>query len=514
MEERIEQIHDYFAGALSPEQHRELEAWLKEDSRHVDLFLHEAALHRGLIDAANARRSREDTSSETPLLGELLTDDDESPFGGTTGPAADSSTAFYGWNGLIPKLGFILVVVALGIVAAKWSAAPSHPVSVSDTAGDPAGEHSAPDTIRKPRDSAVASIESLGPCTWKHDRDGAPGPGTKSASRISSGRTIRLVEGKARVSFDCGAVLTLTGPSALRVDSAMDATLLAGDVSATVSQEAIGFLLHTSQMDVRDLGTKFEVCVDPEKGTKVEVLDGKVEADFARRGGDDKETVSLTRGQYLRAGNKASVAPESLRVFRGTRIDFETPNSLDFFTIERPDSNLYALDAAAGELHLDATSGSIFARSVRGDNLFLLPVSDSADLDVVLSVEHFEPSSEIEHIGLVYLADEDNYARIIYAAGHERTYLKFTVERNGVPFHEIEEPADFGEGPFKLRLTRRGGEVSSWWSVDDGKHWNFRDKGIAPPNARYVGFYVANCLPEGRSGGRARIDRLEVECGE
>ena len=511
MKEHIKTIHDYFAGELTEEQHQALQAWLKEDPSHLDQFVREALMHRLLIDAMAGKKTLNESLADLPLPETLWAAEKENLFGDTLGPSLDSPASFFSWGGMLPKLGLGLCLLILGALAVIWVAGPSERDPLGNMAREGVEDDTVPEMTRKVRDSAVASLEPLGRCTWQGEPSSA---GEGATSRIESGQTLRLLEGKARVSFDCGAVLTLSGPAVLRVDSDMNATLLDGQVSAVVSQEAIGFLLHTTEMDVRDLGTKFNVRVNPEDGTQVEVLDGKVEADLARHPGRDKETVSLTQGQYLRAGNQQSVAPENLRIFRGTRIDFDKPNSLDLFTIEHHAPSLYQLDSKAGKLLLDATCGSIYARCIRGDNLFLLPVSSSADLDVILTVNRFEPQTEIEHIGLVYMADEDNYARIIYAVGSKENYLKFTIEKGGVPFGEIEEPIEFGSQPFKFRLTRRGNEVSSWWSIDDGQHWTFRDRGTTPPGAKYVGFYVANSLPEGVTGSRAWIERLEVECSE
>lgn len=513
MKEYMKLIHDYFDGDLTPQQHQALKDWLKANPAHRDQFVREALMHRQLIDAMGSKKTLNQSLDDLPFAVIPLTGEEENILGDPLGPSSDSNIVFSTWNGIFPKFGLAFCLLTLIVVAVTWISTPRSPdlwrATVRDTGRD-SRENRVSETISKIRDSAVASVELLGSCTWQNESDKPSLADAEPLARVSSGRTLRLLDGKARVSFDCGAVLTLSGPTVLRVDSNMDATLLAGNVSAVVSQEAIGFLLHTTEMDVRDLGTEFEVRVDPQNGTKVEVIDGEVEADLARRNGRDKETINLTEGQYLRAGNKESVAPESLMVFQGTRIDFDKPNSLDLFTIQRPDSALYQLDSKAGKLLLDATRGSIYARSVPGYNLFLIPVSGSADLDIVLTVNRFEPQSFIEHIGLVYLADEDNYARVIYA----QHYMKFTVEKEGVPFGEIEAPMNFGSQPFKLRLTRRGDEVSSWWSVDDGKTWTFRDKGKAPPNAKYAGFYVANDLSKGEVGSRAYLERFEIECSE
>ena len=506
MKDRIELIHDYFAGELSPQQHQALEAWLRENPDHLDQFVREAYMHHQLLDAKVSQKMLNESLADLPLSGALWTSDEETLRDDSLGNSPDASS-FFTYNGMLPKLGLLFCVLALIAVATIWL---NHQPAERNLPQQVAQDETGVQTISKVRDDAVASVELLEDCTWKNDS-------TKPAqaiSRVESGRTLHLLEGKAQVSFDCGAVLTLTGPTKLRVDSKMDATLLDGKVSAVVSQEAIGFLLHTTEMDVRDLGTEFDVQVDPKNGTKVEVVDGEVEADLTVQPGRDKETISLTEGQYLRTGNKQSFAPKDLMVFQGTRIDFSKPNSLDLFTIQRPDASLYRLDSETGNLILDATAGSIYARVVNpGDNLFLLPIPSSTDLDVILTVNRFVPRTVIEHIGIVYMNDEDNYNRLIYARGNGN-YMKFTVEKNGVPFGEAEKSAQFGSKPFKLRLTRRGDEISAWWSVDDGKTWNFRDKGTATPNAKYVGFYVANHVPRGTCGGHAWIERFEVECSK
>ena len=508
----MELIHDYFAGELTESQYQQLQAWLEEDPSHVDQLVREAFVHRQITDAMASRKAL-----GVPLPGLPILCEGEDAFGKSSGTAPGSS-AFSVWSGVLPKLSVLLCVVLVAATAVFVSlnknhdapVAPSNNVAETNLQTGRGCPLNSPSCNRSDVDT-VASVQPLGPCTWQYQKMQQP----LTDSRVEAGQTLNLLDGKARVSFDCGAVLTLTGPTVLQVDSNMDATLIDGNVAAVVSHEAIGFLLHTTKMDVRDLGTEFNVRVDPQNGTEVQVVDGEVEAELSQEPGE-KQVVNLIQGQYLRAGNEPTSAPDRLNVFRGARIDFDKPKCLELFKIQNPDYDHIHLDRKAGKLILDTTRGSVYARDEVGKNLFLLPVVNSVDFDVVLTVHHFEPMPISDHVGVICMADKDNFVRVIYGAGQQR-YVKFTLEEAGTPLQEFEEPVEFGDKPFKLRLTRRGGEISAWWSNDNGEHWIFRDKAKSPPNASYVGFYVSkgHTKPSDAANFRqASIESFEVECGE
>lgn len=92
--------------------------------------------------------------------------------------------------------------------------------------------------------------------------------------RLLQGR-LRLLEGSAALLFDSGAVMLLTGPTDLDLESRGRALLLAGKVTVEAS-EAYGFTVRTPKGEAVDLGTEFAVSVESGGATEVHVLQGEV----------------------------------------------------------------------------------------------------------------------------------------------------------------------------------------------------------------------------------------------
>jgi len=511
-------IHDYLGGEATDEDCRRLEEWMKEDTSHVDLFVREAFLHHRLHEVL-----RDQVAAAPPLdAGGELTFGGANESDGASGllPDADGqsgSSVFYIWSRgirpwVIPIFGLLL---GLGIGAwlfhdrQQGGAKPGGPIAAS-------APLAGPNAPSQEASQSVATVEEVTPCVWAKSATGASGPGT----RVAPGHVLNLTSGTANVNFDCGATVTLKGPASLVVDTPMDATLLRGDLLANVPDKAFGFLVHTNEMDVRDLGTKFKLNVDGEGQTSVEVVDGEVEAKLAEGELAPRSKHSLSLGEFLRTG-RGSSDPESdsgyLSVFRGVRVDFSVPETLGLLTVMGENKEHYRHDPRSGCLSIDTTWGNVFGpgEDQPGENLFLLPAPEKADFDVVLSVVSFVPERFCEHLGLLIMDNYDNYARMIYAFNRIRLhrYVQFNVESNGNVGSKVARPVDFGTGPFQLRLVRRGSEISGWWSTD-GRRWHLRDRGTAPPVIRYVGFYASKGHPYPKNGTpyrQALIDKLEIE---
>jgi len=86
---------------------------------------------------------------------------------------------------------------------------------------------------------------------------------------------LNLLEGMAKLRFDCGAEVILRGPAKLRIDSGMRCFLGSGELSAIVPEVAHGFTVDTPLGRVVDLGTAFGVNV--EEDIEVQVFEGELE---------------------------------------------------------------------------------------------------------------------------------------------------------------------------------------------------------------------------------------------
>jgi hypothetical protein len=97
-----------------------------------------------------------------------------------------------------------------------------------------------------------------------------------SATRVQPGR-LELVSGTASLRFRSGTVVSLTGPTSMRVDSDMLVHLDSGQTTADVPHSSKGFTVATAATDVIDRGTRFHVIAREDGGTDVLVYEGAVD---------------------------------------------------------------------------------------------------------------------------------------------------------------------------------------------------------------------------------------------
>ncbi len=152
-------------------------------------------------------------------------------------------------------------------------------------------------------DSFIATLTAAPGCRW--DSSSVP---TEAGSRLAAGR-LRLVEGDALITFDCGARLLLTGPSVFELQSARQARLLAGQLLAHVPEPAIGFTVLTAAGKVIDLGTEFGLVADGSGASEVHVFDGAVEIY-----GQTAAKQLLTAGEARRIDSIASTAWQGIEL--------------------------------------------------------------------------------------------------------------------------------------------------------------------------------------------------------
>ena len=110
-----------------------------------------------------------------------------------------------------------------------------------------------------------------------------------------------LERGQVRILFRSGASVELIGSTAFGVDSPMRAYLEYGKASVYAPDSARDFVVATEAMEVVDLGTRFDVQVDPEsQESMVAVTEGLVDLHLGSRG-------TQRRIQPLEAGWQAQV---------------------------------------------------------------------------------------------------------------------------------------------------------------------------------------------------------------
>ncbi|CAN0371588.1 unnamed protein product, partial [Ectocarpus sp. 4 AP-2014] len=93
---------------------------------------------------------------------------------------------------------------------------------------------------------------------------------------LPSGSVLKLAEGLAQLTYECGAKVVLRGPSEFHVMSSTNAMLPVGQITAVVPRRAAGFAVTTPCAEVVDLGTEFAINVDPSGASEVHVFKGEV----------------------------------------------------------------------------------------------------------------------------------------------------------------------------------------------------------------------------------------------
>jgi hypothetical protein len=142
-------------------------------------------------------------------------------------------------------------------------------------------------------DEYVARITGSKQCQWANGD-----PSARLGKFLRKGQRLELAQGFAEITFDSGAQVVLEGPASFDLNSAWNATLRRGTLTANVPTEAIGFRISNPAVEVVDLGTEFTMVADASGGAEVFVLKGKVEA--SAREPADQRTIVLHENQSRR----------------------------------------------------------------------------------------------------------------------------------------------------------------------------------------------------------------------
>jgi hypothetical protein len=159
----------------------------------------------------------------------------------------------------------VLVATLIALFAKPAENAKPTPVQPSIAKEQP--KPSAPSPPAPPK-QGVAQLKDAVECVW---RNGGP-----SGDRLNPG-AFELVSGKARISFDDGAEMEITGPAGFQILGANRAYLRRGQARTAVPEEAARFILETPTSLVLDRGTEFELQVADTGATDVRVLQGEID---------------------------------------------------------------------------------------------------------------------------------------------------------------------------------------------------------------------------------------------
>ena len=237
----IELIRDYLDGRISEEDLRRLESLLESDAEAREEFRAMAALEEGLRDLSE--------SSDVPCP-QIQT-------GSSDVPLSAPST----WSWAHPLGTTMLVLSCIGLLVALWRTQ-----GQVDSWGD-----------------SIARIEFVS----SDARFSAENQLTTAEGSLLGKGWLQLDSGSVRLLFRSGATLEGEGPLALGIDTPMRAFLESGKVSVHAPDSARDFVIATESMEVVDLGTRFEVAVDPEsREANVSVTEGLVDLHLGSRGAE------------------------------------------------------------------------------------------------------------------------------------------------------------------------------------------------------------------------------------
>jgi len=264
-------ISRWLDGAIGPDEHRELEAILKENPDARRVYLECMSVHAELCNSATAQE----------YLQELTGVDAERSHPGSAFPRKDRF-AFQKW-------GFFAIsaclLLALGIW--QWSVLREQHLAQGDMVAN-----------------ELAILDVVEPisqgCRWYVEQ-----AQRTHAKSYRAGDVVRVTAGKLKLHYTHGTTVVLHSPAAYELISEMKSRMLLGRLTATVSDAGKGFSVLTPQATVIDLGTEFGVSVDNIGATDVVVFKGEVDVDY-RNDQANSQRLRMGEAVHLDAEGTAS----------------------------------------------------------------------------------------------------------------------------------------------------------------------------------------------------------------
>ncbi len=161
-------------------------------------------------------------------------------------------------------------------------------------------------------------------------------------------------------------------------------------------------------------------------------------------------------------GSGEPVLPDGVRF----RDDFNLPLSVGGWVVTNSFPLWYAV--SNGLCHLRAQSGNMESWAQDFWNLVQrpLPPITEADFCATLAVARFEPTNDHTQVALLAWDDTGNFVRASYGHMNGARRLTLISEIDDSPTVWADDPRDFGDAPFWLRLTRQGNAYRMYWSTN------------------------------------------------
>ena len=298
----------YLDGQLSAEGFASLQQTMRREPERLEQFV-DLAMHREMVsdvlDADHADEQIEqalDAYGDVSTLGELppIHIDSSRPL---TRKAYTSALSYIIEHTFTPKRTAIMATAAglligavLAIVFLTGGPDDEQPTA---KAPEPIGQPVQPDSTDVVVDvnPVVATLTAEHKAAWDH----------RPGQDLYAGQRFTLTQGRAEVTTARGAIALIQAPATIELTDSPNAIRLHRGrlVGICDTESSKGFVVHTPQLNVIDLGTRFGVDASDPQRTDVHVFQGEVEVEIPGTESRPKPVQQrLIAGQAVSAQNE------------------------------------------------------------------------------------------------------------------------------------------------------------------------------------------------------------------
>lgn len=264
-------------GTINTEQQAELERLLASDPKQRQLYIDYMQVHNGLSTWAN------ETTEPAAWI-------PQPTMAAPTSPMKTPRFLLLLFSSLIAAS----LLLSLAYYAGWNTRSDSSPVITESSIDLPTNETTQPQT-----DHIALLTQAVG-VEWDTNRNLQAGAG------LSAG-WLKLKQGTIQVELISGASILIEGPAAVKLISPLKAFCQYGKIRASVPEQAQGFTMETSQVNVVDLGTEFTLSLDQSGSGQVQVINGKVELHSTDDHSTQANIQSLTTGEGVQFDQRGTI---------------------------------------------------------------------------------------------------------------------------------------------------------------------------------------------------------------